>query len=82
MYRTKVYSIFLVLSEKNPAHKPSNVAAATNLFFSVYVIGIACFDECFLFYVLTGRHYFLQKSIATLRAFPAAILLLSLKEVF
>ena len=49
---------------------------------SLYVIGIACFDECFLFYVITGRHYFLQKIIATLRAFPAAMLLLSLKEVF
>ena len=32
-------------------HKPSNVAVAKNIFFSVYVICIACFDECFLFHV-------------------------------
>ena len=45
----------------------------------MYVIGIASFNECFLFDVATGRHCFLQKF--TLRAFPAAMLLISLKEV-
>ena len=42
-------------------HKASHVAAATNLFSNVYVIGITCFNQYFLFYVITGRHYFLQK---------------------
>ena len=36
-------------------HKPSNVAAATNLFSSVYVIGITCFNECFSFFVINER---------------------------
>ena len=37
--------------------KPSNLqTAATNLSFSVYVIGMTCFNECFLFYVITERH--------------------------
>ena len=38
---TKVYYIYLVLSLKRNAHKPSNVAA-TNLFSSVYIIDITC----------------------------------------
>ena len=38
-------------------NKSSNVTAATNLFFSVYVIGMTCFNERFLFYVITERHY-------------------------
>ena len=37
--------------------KTSNVTAATNLSFSVYVIGMTCFNECFLFYVITEKHY-------------------------
>ena len=41
------------------AHKPSDVAAAANLFSSVYVHGMTCFDEYFSFYVITRRHYFL-----------------------
>ena len=42
---------------KEMTDKPSNVTAATNLFFSVYVIGMTCFNECFLFYGITERHY-------------------------
>ena len=37
------------------------MAAAKTLFSSVYVIGTICFDEWFLFYVITGRHYFSWK---------------------
>ena len=58
--QTKVYYVFLTSLRKETTHKPSIVAAATILLSSVYVIGITCFDECFLFYVITGRHYFLQ----------------------
>ena len=50
--------IFLEYLWKETAHKPSTVAAATNPLSSVYVIGTAYFDECFLFYVITRRHYF------------------------
>ena len=49
--------IFLYPLVKEMTDKPSNVTAATNLFFSVYVIGMTCFNECFLFYVITERHY-------------------------
>ena len=49
--------LFLYSLVKEMTDKPSNVTAATNLFFSVYVIGMTCFNECFLFYVITERHY-------------------------
>ena len=39
-------------------NKPLQVAAAKTLFSSVYVIGTTFFAECFLFYVITGTHYF------------------------
>ena len=42
---------------KKMTDKPSNVTAATNLFFSVYVIGMTCFNECFFFYMITERQY-------------------------
>ena len=41
-----------------------------------------CFDECFLFHVITGRHYFLYKFIITQRFGETAMLLCSLKQVF
>ena len=48
---------FLNSLVKEMTNKPSNVTATANLFFSVYVIGMTCFNECFLFYVITERHY-------------------------
>ena len=36
---------------------------------NVYVIDGTSFDECFLFQVVTGRHYFWQKFVLTLRFF-------------
>ena len=38
--------------------KPLKVAAGKTLFSSVYVIGTTCFDECFLFNVITEISYF------------------------
>ena len=67
---------------KERTHKPSKVAAAKTFFSSVYVIDTTCFDECFFFHVITRRHYFLYKFSVTLRAFPTAMLLRSLKQVF
>ena len=34
-------------SQKEMSHKPSKLAAAKNFCLSVYIIGTACFDECF-----------------------------------
>ena len=53
--------------EKVTSHKPLKVATAKKSFPSVYMINTTCFDECFLFHVLTGRHYFLYKFIVTQR---------------
>ena len=55
-YLCKVYCIFLYSLVIEMTDKPSNVTVATNLFFIVYVIGMTCFNECFLFYVITERH--------------------------
>ena len=66
---TKVYYALCYFALKETTHKPLKVAAAKTLFSSVYVIGTTCFDECFLFYVITGRHYFSWKFIITLRFF-------------
>ena len=35
----------------------------------MYVTGIACFDEYFLFHVMTGKHYFLLKFIVNFLIF-------------
>ena len=38
-------------------------------FSSVYAVDPTRFDECFLFHVVTGRHYFWQKFVVELRFF-------------
>ena len=50
--------IFLYSLVKEMTDKPSNLTAATSLFFSVCicVIGMTCF-KCFLFYMITETHY-------------------------
>ena len=48
---------FLYSLVKEMTNKPLNVTATANLFFSVNVIGMTCFNECFLFYVITEVHY-------------------------
>ena len=51
---------------------------------SVSIIDTTCFDECFLFYVITGHSIFLKKNkfIVTQRLGATAILLRTLKQVF
>ena len=44
---------------KETADKPLKIVAAKSFFSSPYVVSTTCFDECFSFYVVTGRHYFL-----------------------
>ena len=43
----QVYHIFCYFAWKETAHKPLKMASAKTFFSSVYVIGAACFDECF-----------------------------------
>ena len=65
--QTNVCHAFSYFVWKETTHKPLKVAVAKSLFSSVYVIGTTCFDECFSFDVITRRHYFSWKFIATLR---------------
>ena len=65
--KTKVYHLFSYFVWKETTHKPVKVAAAKSCFSSVYVIGKTCFDEIFLFFVITGRYYFSWKFIVTVR---------------
>ena len=51
--QTNIYHMFFYFVCKEMTHKPLKVAAAKTLFSSVYIIGTT-----FLFYVITGRHYF------------------------
>ena len=80
--QTKICHVFSYFVRKETTHKPFQVPAAKTLFSSVHVIGTTCFDECFLFYVITGRHYFSWKIYDNLRFFLSAMLPLSLKPVF
>ena len=41
-----------------------------------------CFEECFLFHVISGKHYFLYKFIVTQRLCAIAMLLFWKKSVF
>ena len=82
LVKTKVYYKLCYSVWKETSHQPWKVAAAKKSFQSVYIIDTTCFDECFLFHVTTGRHYFLYKFIVTWRFRKTAMLLFSLKQVF
>ena len=69
LIQTKVHFKFCYSVRIKTTHKPSKVAAAQKVFSNVYVIDATCFDECFLFHVVTGRYYFWQKFFVTLRSF-------------
>ena len=58
-------SIYLVVSSlemqrrfKQMKLHTLKVFYSVQIFSSVYVIDITCFEKCFLFHVTTGRHYF------------------------
>ena len=82
LIQTKVYCKLFYCLKKKTSHKPLKVATAKRSFSSVYIIHTTCFDECFLFHVIIGRHYFLYKFIVTKRFGTIAILLHSLRQVF
>ena len=72
LIQTKVHFKFCYSVWIKTTHKPSK-AAAKSFFSSVFVMDATCFDEYFLFHVITGKHYFLQKFVATLRAYCCVI---------
>ena len=67
---------------KETFQKSSEVAATKNFFPSPYGTSTACFDECFLFYVIIEKHDFLCKFIVTQRFFATAMFLRSLQQCF
>ena len=69
LQQIKIYHTFSYFVWKETTYKPLQVPAAKTLFSSVYVIGATCFDERFLFYVITGRHYSSWKINVNLRFF-------------
>ena len=80
--QTKVYYKPFYFVWKETSHKPLKVAAEKKSFPSVYIIDKTCFDECFLFHVITGRYYFLFKLSVTQRFGAITMFLRFLKQVF
>ena len=63
-----ILQLFFCSVWKEITRKPLKIAASKIIFFSVYLTGKTCFDECFLFHVITGWH-FLHKFLVTLKDF-------------
>ena len=62
--QAKIYHAFSYFVWKGTTHKPLQLPAAKTLISNVYVIGTTCFDECFPFYVITGRQCFFYESLS------------------
>ena len=82
LIQIKVYYKFFYSVWKETSHKPLKVTTAKNTFPNMYIIDRTCFDLCFLFRVITGKHYFLRKFSSTQRFGAIAMLLRSLTQVF
>ena len=78
---TNLYYKYLCSVWKEMTSKPLKIAASKIIFFSVYLTGKTCFDECFLFHMITGGHFFIKVCRYSERFFNA-MLLCSLKQVF
>ena len=76
-----ILPVFFTLSEKKRLKNLRKWQLKNNFFPSVYVFGKACLDQCFLFHVITWRH-FLYKFMVTQRFFVTVKFLRSLKQVF
>ena len=65
---------------KETTHKPSNEVTAKDFFSNVHVTVTTCFDECFLFHVITEGHCVLYTFIVALRSLqpPCSFTLLTL----
>ena len=53
----RTLQVFL-LCRLETSQKPSKVVTGKTLFSSVYVTDATCFNECFLFHMITGRWSF------------------------
>ena len=82
LMQIKVYYKLFYSVWKETSHKPLKVTTAKITFPNMYIIDRTCFDLCFLFHVITGRHYFLRKFSSTQRFGAIAMLLRSLTQVF
>ena len=76
-----ILQIFLLSLKKNIS-QTFKTAAPKKSFPNAYIIDTTFFDECFLFHVIIGRHYFLYIFIVTQRFDTTAMLLRSLKQLF
>ena len=82
LMQTKVYHEPFYSVWKETSYKALKKAAAKRCKSGVYVIDPICFEECFLFHVISGKHYFLYKFIVTQRLCAIAMLLFWKKSVF
>ena len=80
--QTKIYHKSFYSVIKETLLNPLKVAAAKKYFPSVYISDTTCFNEYFLFHVITGRHYFLYKFVVTQWFGATAKLLHSSIQVF
>ena len=67
LLQTKVYYKLYCSVWKETSHKHLKVATAT--FVRVYIIdiiGTTCFGDCYLFHIITGRHYFVWQFYCSL----------------
>ena len=58
LMQPKVYTKLYDSVSTEAFHKPLKVAAAKKSFTSVFVIDTNCFDDCFLFFAITGNSIF------------------------
>ena len=61
LIKTKLYFAFFY----SVSYKLLKVAVVKSFSSGLYFIATACFDEYFLFHVITGRRYFFKKFIVT-----------------
>ena len=54
--RTSILHVFYSV-RKETTHKPLKIAAAENLLSVLFILGVTCFNEWFLSYVINGRHF-------------------------
>ena len=67
-YRPKYTSSFLICLNLNDS-QTFRSSSCKNFLPPVCIVDATCFDECFLFHVITGKRYFFQQVIFTVRFF-------------
>ena len=81
LIQTKIYYKLFYCLKRNIS-KSFKSDSCKKSFPSMYIIDKTCFDLCFLFHVIIGRHYFLRKSSTSQRFGVITMLLRSLTQVF